>query len=303
VARSVAMKKNLHILALAITLVTAFSARVLSQDAGSLLDLVKDTVQETDYIKNAFKSTRVINGQSIEMLGAGSLDFRILHRFGPVNSGVNNFFGIDQSSIRLAFDYAPYNDLLVGVGRSSKDTKDLDGFVKYRPFQQSVGAKVMPVSIVLVAGVTCRTTPYDNPTVANYLTSNLAFFQQVLIGRKFSDDLSLQLSPTLVHYNLVPLTSDPHDIYALGLGGRIRLTNRISFTFDWYHPFNRIPSFGTTYDPLSIGIDIETGGHVFQVHLTNCSGMNERAFITETTQNWLKGGISLGFNISRIFQL
>jgi hypothetical protein len=226
-----------------------------------------------------------------------------LHRFGPINSGPNNFFGLDQSTIRLSFDYAPYNDLLIGFGRSSKDTKDLDGFVKYRPFQQSIGAKVMPLSIVLVTGVTCRTSPYDDPNVANYLTSNLAFFQQILIGRKFSDDLSLQLSPTLVHYNLVPLTTDHHDIYALGLGGRIRITNRISFTFDWYHPFNRIASFDPTYDPISIGFDIETGGHVFQVHLTNCSGMNERAFITQTTQSWLKGGIQLGFNISRIFQL
>jgi hypothetical protein len=297
------MKKNILIVATAIVLVSSFSARVLSQDTGSLLDLVKDTTQETEYIKNAFKSTRVINGQSIEMLGAGSLDFRILHRFGPINSGVGQLFGIDQSSIRLSFDYAPYNDLLLGFGRSSKDTKDLDGFIKYRWFQQSVGAKVMPVSIVLVAGVTCRTTPYDDPTVANYLTSNLAFFQQVLVGRKFSDDLTLQISPTLVHYNLVPLTSDRHDIYSLGFGGRIRLSNRISFTFDWYHPFNRIASFGQTYDPLAIGIDIETGGHVFQIHLTNCSGMNERAFITQTTNNWLKGGIQLGFNISRIFQL
>jgi len=300
------------ICAIAIALVSAFSARVLSQDTGSLLDLVKDTTAQTDYINNAFKSTRVINGQSIEMLGAGSLDFRILHRFGFINSGPGQFFGLDQASIRLSFDYAPTNDLLVGLGRSSFD-KEIDGLVKYRLIHQSVGAQASPVSVVLDAGVTLETLPWQNQNIANYFTSQLAFYQQVLVGRKFSDDLTLQLSPTLVHYNLVALTSEPHNIFALGFGGRIRLTNRISFTFDWYHPFNSLLAqpFVTydpttpfqTYDALSVGFDIETGGHVFQVHLTNCSGMNERAFITQTTQNWLKGGISLGFNISRIFQL
>jgi len=307
------MKKNTSIAAVISFAFLFFSSICLfAQDTGSMLDLVKDSA-ETEYVKNAFKSTRVINGQSIEMLGAGSLDFRILHRFGFINSGPGQFFGLDQAAIRLSFDYAPTNYLLVGIGRSSKDSKDIDGFGKYRLFQQSTGARVMPLSVVLVAGVTCQTTQFENQNVANYFTSRLAYFEQVLLGRKFSDDFSFQLSPTLVHYNLVALTSEPHDIFALGFGGRIKITNRISFTFDWYHPFNHLSAQPfVTYNPLNpftpldaiaIGIDIETGGHVFQIHLTNCSGMNERAFITETTQNWLKGGISLGFNISRIFQL
>ena len=267
----------------------------------SLLDLVKDTIPQVDYISNAFKSTRIINGQSIEMLGTGSLDFRILHRFGPINSGAGQFFGLDQASIRFSFDYAINNDLLIGIGRSSA-RKELDGFIKYRLLHQSTGAREMPVSVVLVAGATCWTTPFADPTIANYFTSRLGFFQQILVGSKISDFITLQLSPTLIHRNLVDSSSIPHDIYALGFGGRIRLTNRVSLTFDWYHPFNGMTK-GVNFDPLAIGFDIETGGHVFQVHLSNSVGMNERSFITETYNNWAKGGIQLGFNISRIFQL
>ena len=167
----------------------------------------------------------------------------------------------------------------------------------------------MPVSVVLVGGVTCWTGAFSNPNIANYFTSRLAFFEQVLIGSKISNDLTLQLSPTLIHQNLVMFKSEPNDIYALGVGGRIRITNRISLTVDWYHPFNLIRTEVINgvkimrYDPFAIGFDIETGGHVFQVHLSNSAGMNERSFITETYNNLLKGGIQLGFNISRIFQL
>ncbi|MDP4220608.1 MAG: DUF5777 family beta-barrel protein [Bacteroidota bacterium] len=293
------MKKKIACLAFSLAIFGGFAPRMFAQE--SLLDLVKDTIPQTEYIKNAFKSTRIINGQSIEMLGAGSLDFRILHRFGPINGGPSQLFGLDQSTIRFSFDYAPFNDLLVGFGRSSIK-KEYDGSVKYRLIQQSKGARQMPLSVVLVAGVTCETLPFPDQTISNYFTSRLAFFQQVLLGSKLNDDFSVQLSPTLVHRNLVDLKSDPHDIYALGFGGRIRVTNRISFTFDWFHPFNGMKS-GLNYDPIAVGFDIETGGHVFQVHLSNSNGMNEKAFITETYNNWLKGGIQLGFNISRMFQL
>lgn len=295
------MKKLIQIGLPVILLLTVLSHRLVAQEAGSLLDLVADSTQEIQYISNAFKSTRVINGQSIEMLGKGSLDFRILHRFGPLNSGPGQLFGLDESSTRFSFDYAYTNDILIGLGRSSKAKKEIDGFLKYRLFHQSVGATEMPVSVVLVAGLTCETTPDEDQTIANYFTSRLGFFQQILVGKKFSDLFSVQLSPTLVHRNLVELKSDPNNIYALGIGGRLKLTNRISLTVEWYHPFNGMSD--QNYDPLALGIDIETGGHVFQIQLSNSVGLNERAFITETFDNWAKGGIRLGFNISRVFQL
>lgn len=274
--------------------------RTKAQDEESLLDLISDsTAEETEYISYAFKSTRITNGGSIEMLGAGSLDFRVLHRFGPISQGVEEFFGLDQASTRLSFDYAPINDLLIGIGRSSVK-KEIDGSLKYRLLQQSRGARTMPATVVLVAGMTCQTLPWSDTSRPNYFSSRLGYFFQTHVGSKLSEDLSLQLSPTLVHQNLVEEASDPNDIFALGIGGRIRITNRMSFTFEYYHAFNGMVE-DVNYDPFALGIDIETGGHVFQIHVSNASGMNERAFITETYNSWKD--IRLGFNLSRVFQL
>jgi hypothetical protein len=279
-------------------LVSSLAIPALAQE--SLLDEVKDSVQSTEYVSNAFKSTRIINGQSIEMLGAGSLDFRILHRFGLISQGIDQLWGLDQSTTRLSFDYAPIHNVLVGFGRSSAK-KELDGFVKYRLIQQSRGETVMPVSVVLTAGMMCQTLPWEDTTHPNYFTSRLSFFQQVLVGSKISDAFSVQLMPTLLHRNLVDFVTDASDIFALGIGGRIKVTNRIAFTFEYYHSFNGMHN--VNMDPISVGFDIETGGHVFQVHLSNAVGMNERSFLTETVNDWTKGQIQLGFNISRVFQL
>ncbi|MEI8134760.1 MAG: DUF5777 family beta-barrel protein [bacterium] len=297
------MKKYFLLVALATLCSFVSLTNAFAQEPVGLLDLVGDSTTEVEYVKNAFKSTRIINSQSIEMLGAGSLDFRVLHRFGPVNSGAGNLFGLDEASTRFSFDFAPTNDLLVGIGRSSRGQKEFDGFIKYDLLQQSQGLRTVPLTVVLVAGMTLSSTTYSDPTVTNFFTSRMSFFQQILLGRKFSDDISLQLSPTLIHQNLVTYASDPHNIIALGVGGRVKITNRVSFTIDWTHPFNSVQSSIKHNDPLAIGFDIETGGHVFQVHFSNSVGLNERTEITETTDNWLKGGIRLGFNLSRVFQL
>lgn len=278
------------------------SSSYAQEEEGSLLDLVgADSAEDTEYISSAFKSTRVINGQSIEMLGAGSLDFRILHRFGQLKRGIGEMFGLDQSSMRFSFDYAPMNDILIGFGRSSAK-KELDSYIKYRILQQSNGERTMPVSVALVSGMTLETLPFADETRPNYFSSRLAFFNEVLVGSKLSDDISLQLSTLFVHRNLVDMQSTPNDIYALGLGGRVKLTNRIAITLEYHHAFNGMVS-GVNRDPFSIGFDLETGGHVFQLHVSNAVGMNERAFITETTNDWLKGEFQFGFNLSRTFQL
>jgi hypothetical protein len=130
----------------------------------------------------------------------------------------------------------------------------------------------------------------------------MAYYVQTIIGRKFSDRISLQLTPTMVHQNLVPLASQPNDVFAVGFGGRIKASQRIAFTWDYFYNINGLEK-GVTYNPLSVGVDIETGGHVFQLHFSNAAGMNERAFITETTNTWEKVDLRFGFNLSRIFQL
>lgn len=283
-----------------VVLLLSFGLNVSMYAQDDLLSMLGDDSTTTEYVKNAFKSSRVINGQSMEMIPKGALDFRILHRFGDVSGGAYEFFGLDQASMRMGFDYGILKNLTVGVGRSTSQ-KELDGFVKYRILQQSTGAKVMPFSLLYVGGMTCNGMKWTDTTVTNYFTSRLAFFNQLIIGRKFSESLTLQLSPTFVHRNLVTYDSDPSDIYALGAGGRVKLTRRIAITGDYFYVFNNNDS--TAVNPLSIGVDIETGGHVFQLHFSNSIGMNERAFLLDTKGQWSKAEIRFGFNLSRIFQL
>lgn len=270
--------------------------------AQSMLDsLGMEDAPQKEYVKNAFKSTRVISSQSLEFLGAGVLDFRILHRFGRVNSGSYQAFGLDEARIRIGLDYGITKRLMVGIGRSSYK-KELDAFAKYRLVWQSTGEKSIPFSVILVTGITDNMMKFDDPDRKNYYSSRLAFFHQVIIGRKFSDAFSLQIAPTMVHTNLVQTADDNHDIYSVGVGARLKLTKRLALTADYFYQLpDQLPD--NIQMPLSLGFDIETGGHVFQLHFTNALGMNERVLNTETDGKWDKGDIHFGFNISRVFTI
>lgn len=268
---------------------------------GSLLDLLGET-EGTQTVRNAFKSTRVINGHSIEMLREGVLDFRILHRFGPLSLGGYQLFGLDQASMRIGFDYGISDNLSLGFGRSTSK-KELDGFVKYRIKAQTSGEKAFPISLVWVSGITRNGlqepfTGITSPTAAQ----RLGYYHELLIGRKFSEAFSLQMAPIFVHRNVVEDALTPNDLYALSIGGRLKLNKRMAFTWDYAYAFNREPN-DPSLNPLSIGLDIETGGHVFQLHFSNATGMNERAYLTDNNGNWGNGDIRFGFNLSRVFQV
>ena len=275
-----------------------FSQIAHAQD--DLLGLLGEDKPEKEYIKAAFKSSRVINAHSMEFINPGTLDFRILHRFGSIDQGFKNFFGLDQATMRMGFDFGILPNLMAGVGRSTFK-KEVDAFVKYAPLRQSKGPGSFPVTVALVGGMTIDGLPWADPTRTNYFTSRMAYYFSAIIGRKFNETLTLQVSPTVVHKNLVQLQTDENDIIGVGLGGRLKLNKRMALTWDYTHVLSGLPT--GYYNPLSLGIDIETGGHVFQLHVSNASGMNERAFITETTGQWNKGEIRMGFNLSRMFQL
>ncbi|HEX5001052.1 MAG TPA: DUF5777 family beta-barrel protein [Bacteroidia bacterium] len=266
-----------------------------------LLSLIDDDSTTVEHVTSAFKSTRVINSHSIESLSSGVLDFRIMHRFGRINTGAYQLYGLDQATIRLGFDYGITDRFTVGFGRGTY-YKELDGFLKYKLLWQSTGAKTIPVSLVLVSGMTVNGLKWADETRKNYFSSRLGYYYQILIGRKFSDVFTLQLGPTMVHRNLVATKEEHHDIYALEAGTRIRLSRRIALTADYFYiPPNQLDSrYG---DVFSVGFDIETGGHVFQLHFTNATAMNEKTFITENDGKWSKGDIHFGFNISRVFTL
>jgi hypothetical protein len=281
---------------LLLTLLSLASPAIRAQD--DLLSLLGDE-ETTNYATASFKTNRVINLHSLENTAAGVFDFKISHRFGTLNQGAYDIFGLDQATIRLGGDFGITNRLMVGYGRSTYE-KTYDGYVKYKFLRQSAGKRNMPITAALMASAAVQTLKWQNPDRDNYFSSRLYYTFQLMLGRKFSDAFTLQLSPTLVHRNLVATKAEKNDVLALGIAGRIKLTKRIALNAEYIYvlPDQLAPQFKNA---LSIGFDIETGGHVFQLHFTNATGMMERGFITETTGDWTDGGIHFGFNISRVF--
>jgi hypothetical protein len=279
---------------------TIFSSIKVNAQSDLLGTLGEDKPKKV-LVSHSWKSTRVINSHSLENVAAGVLDFRILHRFGRVNEGDYGAYGLDQASIRLGLDYGITKRLMVGIGRSSTK-KEIDAFAKYRLLWQSTGPGSVPLSIDVISGVVKDGLKWTNPDRDNYYSSRFSYMFQMIIGRKFSESFTFQLSPTVIHRNLVPTKADHNDIYSLGMATRIKLSKRVAFTAEYFYtPGDQLPESIT--DPLSLGFDIETGGHVFQLHFTNSLGMNERALICDTNGEWGKGDIHFGFNISRVFTL
>lgn len=289
------MKKSSFLLAV---ILMCSGIKLLAQD--DLLKLVGDDKPKKEYVDYAFKSSRVIMSQSLEIIRPGVMDLRILHRFGNVNGGAYELFGLDNATMRLGFDFGLTKNLMIGVGRST-NKKEIDGFFKYRVIHQSKNGG-LPFSLLLVAGSSLNTLKFTDSTRKNYFSSRMAYYGQAIIGSKISEGFTLQFMPTIVHRNLVPTVDDPNDMFAVGVGGRLKLSHRISLNVDYYYRINPNTADGT-HNPLSVGFDIETGGHVFQLHFTNAVGMNEKVFLTETTNDWAKGDIQFGFNISRSFQI
>jgi hypothetical protein len=269
-------------------------------DLDKLLDdqIKKKVEKKSELTEATFKSSRIINGHSIENTQKGIMDFRISHRFGTLNKGAYELFGLDNASMRMGLDFGVNDRLMVGFGRSTFQ-KQYDAFFKYRIIRQQAGKKNVPISISF-AGTAMLKTLKNTDTIKRYFSDRMYYAGQFIIARKFSSAFSLQLMPTMVHYNLVQKATDPNDLFSVGVGGRLKLTQRVSLNAEYYYQIDKQPG---TYNSLAIGFDIETGGHVFQLHFTNSTGMTERTFITETSGRWEKGDINFGFNISRVFEL
>lgn len=256
--------------------------------------------KKPDEVMATFKTTRISNGHSVETLPAGVLDVKIQHRFGTFSSGIDELFGLDQAFIRLGMDYGITDRLMVGLGRTSYQ-KQVDAFLKYRILQQKQSG--MPVTVTGLASAMVRTDDYATGLPYEpYWTDRWGYAFQLMVARKFSEGISLQVMPTVVHYNIVPKSTDPNDIISIGMGGRFKLTKRTSFNVEYYY---NLPDykFEGTRNSLALGFDIETGGHVFQLLFTNGQGIAERPFISETTGDFFNGDIHFGFNISRVFQI
>ncbi len=290
------MKKLIYLLPILLISMCSFA----QDDLESLLD--DETTDEKSFVTATFKNTRVLNGHSIEMMKPNELEFRISHRFGELNSGAYELWGLDQAHIHLSFEYGINDRITVGVGRGTYQ-KTYDGFAKFKLLRQATGSWSSPVSVVYVTSIAINSL--KDEVLQDYFSNRLAYAHGLLIARKFSSKLSLQLSPHLVHRNFVETSVDQNDLFAVGVGGRYKLTKRISVNAEYFYvvePSWSVPST-EIINPLSIGLDIETGGHVFQLHITNSLAMIEKGFIGETRGDWLDGGIHFGFNVSRVFSL
>ncbi len=265
--------------------------------------LEKESAKEKVFTQATFKGTRLINGQTVETIAKKHLNFWISHRFGALNSGfIDNFLGLDEARIRLGLEYALTDQWLIGAGRSTIE-KTYDVYSKYKVLRQS---NKMPITLTAYGGISTNTMPsgYSLPSgnIMRYENDlqRQSFVGQVLIARKMNEKVSLQLMPTIVHNNKSESPDIANDLMSMGFGGRFKITNRLSISTEYYKNLGQ--SVSNPYqDSFSMGFDIETGGHVFQLHISNSRGMIEKHFIGQTLGKWSNGDIFYGFNIARTF--
>lgn len=251
-----------------------------------------------------FKSTRVVNLQSNETMKAKHLDFRIQHRFNSIQNGAYDMFGLDGAVMRLGFEYGLTDRLMVGLGRSTTG-KTYDGLLKYQLMQQQVNGH--PFSIGLFGSTAINTLEWQDKTRNNLFSSRLSYCAQVIVTRKVNDYVSLIVSPTMVHYNLVAEKATPNDVFAVGVGGSFKLTRSTRFNIEYIPRLNgrnepkSINGDPAYYDAFAFGFDIETGGHVFQLHFTNATGLIEQQFVARNSNPLAFKELRFGFNLSRTF--
>ncbi len=274
----------------------------LSLFSQSLEDVVDETFKDstdTEIIDATFKSIRLINSHTIKNPSKNDFYLLISHRFGYVTDGFSEMFGMDNANIRLGFEYGISDRIALGYGRSTFN-KNYDFYARYKLLKQSSGNNSIPLSLSLL-GVTNISSAKWPVSSRDYLFSHrMSYTFQILIARKLSNAISIQIMPTYIHRNLVETIEEENDIYAFGIGGRIKFTKRLAFTYEYHYS---IPAVTTDiyFNPLSVGLDIETGGHVFQLFFTNASATFDAGFIPQTSSDWLDNQIRFGFNLLRTF--
>jgi len=281
----------------------------VAEDTSNLMSQLENSEwgNKISYSIATFKYTHVIDGQSVESLPAHVLDVRILHRFGPISGGLYNFFGLDYSpfNVKVGFDYGISNNFMIGVAHSGYN-KTYDAFFKWRISQQSTGDQHAPISISFVTTVATNTLKPEqiDPAVKPPTTKieRTSYVLQILIARKFSEGFALQLMPTFVHTDNISFFHTNPNVLAIGIAGRQKLSKRVNLNAEYYYQLPDMKAPGA-HNALSFGIDIGTGGHVFELLFSNSFGLTEKQFITETSGRWDNGDALFGFNISRVFQL
>lgn len=246
-------------------------------------------------VESAFKALKIVNLESTKLAAKGDLYFIVAHRFGSVKDGFEGFYGLDQAVTQLKFVYG-LNDWLTVSGARSEIAYDFSG--KFLLKSQETNG--FPVAIAGFTSLAINNTLKESLYPEMKFDNRLVYVTQLLVSRKFSNSLSLQLSPTYFHENFVIDDNQDNSQYAIGMGGRYKFAKRWSVNVDYAAHLNR-SSTSQFRDPLSIGVDLETGGHVFQMHFSSSQGMHESGFLGNSTGDWGKGDVFFGFNLLRVF--
>jgi hypothetical protein len=279
----------------------SFSIKISGQDLLSKLDSIQPGKKEIQFVKGTFTNPRMINGYTCETAAKNELYFSISHRFSNPTQGFYDLFGLDQGTIRFGLEYGLTDRIDLGIGRSNYE-KLYDGFFKVKIIQQSSGIKNIPVTITWLEGMSVKTQKWIDANVNYPFSGRLYYIHELFIARKFNNKFSMQLTPVIVHRNMVKTADEQNTIGALGVGANLKIARRLTIVCEYYYQFGKKPV--DSYNSGSLGVDIETGGgHVFQLFLTNSAGMTEKAFIPETNRNWMDGEIIFGFNIIRLFTI
>ncbi len=291
---------------------------VPGQAQDDLMNMLKDTVPPKNQpVIATFKTLKLISTQTNETVHKRVLDFRIAHRFGNMSvktgGGFHEFYGLDNATdIRIAFEYGITDRLQVGLSRS-KYNENFEGLIKYRLLEQTTNNK-RPVAITVFANTSYTPkkdltyefqTIDENGNVDKIPARRLKYATEIIFARQFSSRFSALISPLYVHRNYVSDPQDENDLFAVGAGFRFKVTRSICVIADYYYTFSdyrRNEADPNFYDPLGLGLEFETGGHVFSIMFTNSPAIIETEFL-DTYDSWADGGVKFSFNISRNFSL
>ncbi len=274
------------------------SVLLLSTTHGQSLDeLVNDeTTDKQDEAIDLFRGNRLVNGHATKFTTEGELILFIAHRFGKLNGGFYELFGLDQASMRFGFDYGVSDQFNLGFGRSTIH-KTYDLYAKLKFVQATAQS---PFDIVAIGGYSVSTLRNFFPGGSDGLADRSTFWGQLLLATQLND-VSFQLMPTALNSGYVPGLGDSHTNFALGAGASAKISKRVSLNAEYYYQISN--DFPDASSPLSFGIDVETGGHLFQLTISNTQAMFEKGFISENTGNWGDGEIYFGFNLIRVFNI
>ena len=274
-----------------------FCAPLLAIAQDDLLGEIDTEPIENQYASAAFKGLKIVNFESTKLVAKKELTMIVSHRFGSIKNGFESFFGLDDAVTRLNFVYGITDAINVGISRSSFQ-KIYEGSAKYRLLRQQDNG--FPFTVVGFNAILINTALEEDNLPKLKFKDRLGYTAQLLISRKISTKLSLEIAPTFFHDNYVQLNNQDNSQFALGTGLRYKLTKRWSFNADYGWHLNRADN-SPFRNPLSIGMDLETGGHVFQMHFSNAQAMNTNGFLGQATGDWSDGNIYFGFNLSRVF--